>query len=280
MLALLDLDIVVYRAGFGSEKTIYTIEQLCNGEWLPMRELEMGTTRPAAKLALKTWQQEMPGEYRLSTEIRPLPTEYAEAVTNNIIVEALEAVNTTRFRGFLTANDGTNFRFRVAKTKPYKGNRKTFKKPIHYDFIRDLLINNWGATVISGMEADDALSIEQRKHLRFDDDEYICNSVIISIDKDMRQVPGYHFNMKNKTFEFVTPFEGLRNLYTQVLTGDNADNIPGLDGVGKITAAKLLKDATTESQLREIVKKEYLKHGVSNRFEEVYTLCKLLEKAL
>jgi hypothetical protein len=55
---------------------------------------------------------------------------------------------------FLTSNDKSNYRFEVAKTVPYKGNRVA-PKPHHYNTIREYLISRHKAVVIEGKEADD-----------------------------------------------------------------------------------------------------------------------------
>ena len=63
------------------------------------------------------------------------------------------------------------------------------------------------------------------------------------------QVPTWHYNFVKKVKKYVTPEEGLRFFYTQILTGDNADNIPGIYRVGPVKAAKMLADAKTELEL-------------------------------
>ena len=47
----------------------------------------------------------------------------------------------------------------------------------------------------------------------------------------------------------MTPEEGLRFFYKQILMGDSADNIKGMHRVGEVTATKMLADFTTEMQL-------------------------------
>jgi len=49
----------------------------------------------------------------------------------------------------------------------------------------------------------------------------------------------------------------LYTFYTQVLTGDRVDNIPGLHGIGPKKAEKILKGCKTEDQLYEAVLKAY-----------------------
>src|SRR5690606_25139685 len=65
-------------------------------------------------------------------------------------------------------------------------------------------------------------------------------TVCVSIDKDLRNTPGYHFNLdKSEEPELVTLEEANRGFYQQLLKGDKTvDNIPGCEGLSKITATK------------------------------------------
>ena len=140
---------------------------------------------------------------------------------------------------FLTGKQ--NYRHDIAVTAPYKGNRKDVKKPKHLPLLREYLQVAWGASVSDGQEADDDIAIRATA-LK---DE--C--VIVSIDKDFQQVPGWHYNFVKKVKSYVSPEEGLRFFYKQILTGDNADNIKGLHRVGDVRATKMLADAKTEMEL-------------------------------
>lgn len=140
---------------------------------------------------------------------------------------------------FLTGKE--NFRFDVAKTIPYKGNRKDTKKPKHLPLLRDYLVKAWGASVSEGQEADDDIAIRAT--------ELGEECIMVSIDKDFMQVPGWHYNFLKKEKTFVTEEDGLRFFYTQILTGDAADNIQGIKGVGPVRAKKILKDAQSAYQL-------------------------------
>lgn len=140
---------------------------------------------------------------------------------------------------FLTGD--TNFRHAVAVTAPYKGNRKDVRKPKHLPLLRDYLVKAWGATISDGQEADDEIAIRAT--------ELGSECIIVSIDKDFMQVPGWHYNFIKREKKFVTEEEGLRFFYKQILTGDNADNIKGIKGVGPVRAEKMLKDASTPYQL-------------------------------
>lgn len=140
---------------------------------------------------------------------------------------------------FLTGKN--NFRHEIAVTAPYKGNRKDNKKPKHLPLLREYLQMAWGAVVSNGEEADDVIAIRAT--------ELGDDSIIVSTDKDFNQVPGWHYNFVKKVKSYVTPEEGLRFFYRQILTGDAADNIKGLFRVGDVKATKMLAGAKTEVEL-------------------------------
>lgn len=126
-----------------------------------------------------------------------------------------------------------NFRNDVAVTAPYKGNR-TADKPIHYHLLRNYLETAWGASVSDGIEADDVLAIRAT--------ELGNNSIIVTLDKDLDQVVGWHYNFVKKIKYYVEKDEGLLNFYKQFLVGDSVDNIIGAKGIGAKKAEKLLAD--------------------------------------
>jgi 5'-3' exonuclease len=140
----------------------------------------------------------------------------------------------------------TNFRYETAVTHPYKGNRKSLEKPAHYKALREKLIA-LGATVSENQEADDDVAIASTQY----------NGWIVHVDKDLNQLPGWHYNPTKGEEYYVTEEEGLRAFYTQLLTGDRIDNIVGLYGVGPVKAAKLLKDCKEEQSLFKAVVAAY-----------------------
>lgn len=149
--------------------------------------------------------------------------------------------------GYLTGTN--NFRYEIAKTAPYKGNR-VLPKPYHYQLLREYMERAWGFEVIDGMEADDAIGIEAYRH---EPEE----TIIVSIDKDLNMIRGHHYNFVKEEKYFVTEEEAIRNFYLQILTGDKIDNIVGLQGIGPVKSKKLLKDCNTEQEMYEAVLKAY-----------------------
>ena len=135
-----------------------------------------------------------------------------------------------------------NFREDLAVTAPYKGNRKQ-EKPKHYQAIRNRLVTLWKAFMVEGMEADDMLAIRQHE---------LPESIIVTLDKDLDQVTGWHYNFVKKNKYWIDHEEGTFLLYKQFLTGDSVDNIIGVKGIGNVKAGKLLKDKT-EAEMWEVV---------------------------
>jgi len=177
----------------------------------------------------------------------------ARVLTDSILQIAIETVvgwpyEQDDYQVYLTCS-GYQFRHDIAKTHVYKGHRKSKEKPVHLQYIRDYMISDWQAVVSVEQEADDCLAIEATQL------DHDCT--IVSVDKDMLQVPCWHHNPVKGTMTKVTPDEGIKSFYTQILTGDTADNIVGLQGIGPKKAEKLLDGADTEDDLWDAVLKAY-----------------------
>jgi DNA polymerase-1 len=63
---------------------------------------------------------------------------------------------------------------------------------------------------------------------------------ICSIDKDMQQIPGAHYNWNTGKKFVVTKEDADWSFYMQILTGDPGDGYTGIPGIGKVKAAKIL----------------------------------------
>ena len=142
-----------------------------------------------------------------------------------------------------------NFRHDIAKSHVYKGNRKSVQKPRHLQTARDHMESKYKAIISKGEEADDLIAMEAAK-LNY-------KACVASIDKDMLQIPCWHFNIVRGDYLKVEPFGGIKFFYKQILTGDRADNIVGLFRVGEVKASKILDGAETEEELWDRVIKAY-----------------------
>lgn len=161
-----------------------------------------------------------------------------------------------------------NFREQVATIQPYKGNRDPNNKPRDYLDMRRYMEEHFGAIVVDGMEADDAIGIEQFKNK----DKSTC---IVSIDKDLDMIPGWHYNFVKRRGYYVTFEEAGLSFWRQCLTGDRTDNVPGIFGFGTKTAGRYipadmpLSDA--ESTVRRIYQTKFGDDGTT-RLQEVMKL--------
>lgn len=174
---------------------------------------------------------------------------------NSLLHTICTEFNTIDYSIYLTGSD--NFRFKVYPE--YKANRIGIPKPRHLEDVRQFLIKEYGAIVSEGCEADDLMAINQTD-----------KTIIVSLDKDMLQVPGCHYSwhieggppekrwVKEAVFQEVRELQGLKHFYTQMLTGDTSDNIKGAKGVGKVKAAMMLAaEELTEDDMFEIVRNQY-----------------------
>lgn len=175
----------------------------------------------------------------------------------------LEKSGSDTYQIFLTGEG--NFRKRLATILPYKGHRPT-DKGRWWKVIRHHLIHNWKAEVVDGIEADDAMSIEQYAENAVNLENGECmggSTVICSRDKDLNMVPGYHYGWeaglcKEKPVWFQDDLGGLKLFYQQMLTGDKTDNILGLFRVGaKAECVKRIAKMDNELDMYVSVFKEY-----------------------
>ena len=163
-------------------------------------------------------------------------------------------INSCGDEGIIYLTDsGSNFRIDEASSAfPYKGHRKDAEKPKHLEAIRQYMIDKYDAKLQVGQEADDALAIGAVQH----------GHGIATIDKDLDGVPGYHYNWKHERTYYVTEVEADRFFYTQLLTGDATDNIPGLfKRTGAKAMAKIkapLEELEKPAEMYQYVKQVYM----------------------
>lgn len=186
---------------------------------------------------------------------------------DNMILDILNGTNSDKYVGCFTI--GKCFRYDIYPA--YKGNRKGLEKPAFFNELRDYLINKWEFISHPKLEADDIISIIARQHQ---------DAVICSVDKDMHQIPGLHYNPKTKQFKDITVEEANQLLWEQVIKGDSTDNIKGIPGKGPKYVETLFKDVEN-SELHLTAFGAYVKElGIYKGVQEFYlnyNLVKLLE---
>ena len=177
--------------------------------------------------------------YRVGFAAEDEPEKIAIARTATFLETMLwEDLETDTYQGYITGPK--NFRYEIAVTAPYKGNRIA-AKPKHLPLIRDYLVSAWDFKISEGEEADDCIAID-----------HVANnyeSIIASIDKDFMQLKGKHWNFVKREMTEVTEEEALINFYMQVLTGDRTDNIIGIKGIGPIKAKQRLAGCQSAAEM-------------------------------
>ena len=241
----MDADILLYKIGFASQSSVYHV-------WFEGHEgdpLIFTDKRELNKFCKGL-------DYEYHKFIIPEPFISCKLTVDKAIESFKEKFKTKDIRLFLTGKG--NFREEIATILPYKGNRDSSSKPVHYEAIKTYLINRYKAEVQEGQEADDALGIEQYSY-----QSKGKLSVIVTIDKDLDMITGWHYNPdKDKLYE-INYLEGMRWFYKQCLMGDSVDNIPGIKGIGKVKAGKLI------DPLDDVVD---MYRTVLDKYEDVY-LC-------
>ena len=124
-------------------------------------------------------------------------------------------------------SDSVNFRKKILPE--YKGHRNR-KKPCGYRRVIKQLKTEFEVIIMPQVEADDAMGIYATQH---------PGNIIVSPDKDMRQIPGELYNLDEKFT--VTRREGATWHLIQTLSGDQTDGYGGVPGIGVKRAATLFE---------------------------------------
>lgn len=251
---LIDGDPLVYSCGFAAERT----NRILN--WL---EIHPGEEEPEVVEKFATlhygWRRDAfielynlhPDEFVEHLQVIPQPLPNALHILGDTIrrvqlacegFAAEVGLTVGQTRVFLTGKP--NYRDTVATIRGYKANRKDARRPYWYKELRRYMVERWDAEVTQGYEADDALSM-----IQWNTDHENPSTILCTIDKDLKMVPGLHYNYGTKKEAYIGWDDALLAFWRQLLAGDPTDNIPGLWKVGEKTAAKLLPRYTNAAQM-------------------------------
>ena len=274
MKALVDGDIILYRCGFAAQSRIYNLS-------IPLFQGEIPKFK--YKKDMMDWLNEHgreKSEYDVTVDTVIEPVENALNNVKTVLTE-IKSYLSKRFGEIeleIFLSGSTNFRDNLATIKIYKGNRDPLHKPHWYDEIKEYLKSVWDAQEVENLEADDILADLQESVPSSED------SCIISTDKDLDQIAGWHYNwVKDQLYE-VSVEQAIHNKYVQILTGDSTDNIEGIPGVGPVGAEKCLEWCETVDDYEQSVSQEYehfftqTKKGVEKCNEYCMTWDEILEE--
>jgi DNA polymerase I len=170
------------------------------------------------------WTPEL---WTLHSELPPSTAHFDERI--NMLKEKLEADKVV-----LALSDYTKpWRQKIMPT--YKANRKATRKPVVFGPLREYAHETYDTYQKPGLEGDDVLGI-LLTHPKLIPGE----KILVSLDKDMRTLPGEHYNFQKDVRFTVTPAHADLYHMRQTLTGDTTDGYPGCPGVGPVSADKVL----------------------------------------
>lgn len=248
MHVLIDSDSIIFRCGFAVEHKKH--------KFFIKGEEHLGPFQ------VYSYKRDIPKEFLDDPELN-----YQEEVEIEPLQNALHLVK-QELEGIISATSADsysvyikgkgNFREAISVTRVYKGNRDVTHRPKYEKEIREYLKEYWNAEEVDGMEVDDKCAIEQIVYGNILESDNISPTIIASIDKDMDQVPGWHYNFMRKEKYWINEDQATRNFYIQLLSGDPSDNIQGIKGLGGTGATKLVSDCKTERDYFKVCQQAYL----------------------
>ena len=290
MLALIDADGLIFSCGFAAEKMVYELREVKDGEHIILQTWPKKKDIPDTLLGVNSEIECIfdrddfavyEGKQYITRRRNLEPLENALHLVKSKMLDILKETQADDFKVYIKGIG--NFRDDLAVTRKYKGNRDLTHRPTYEDDIRRYLKNVWQAEEVDGMEADDKVAMLQWPNSPLCNEAFKIHpfTIICSCDKDLLQVPGWHYNYNKKEKQFVTELEGWRNFYESLLSGDPADNIEGVEGIGKIGARKKLADCKTAKEMFEVVYdcySEVYQEKASERLSEMANLVYLIRE--
>lgn len=184
--------------------------------------------------------------YRTAAATKGLRLDLAKKTLDSTIMQIADRLKCRD--GIFFLSGAKQYRRQMSSTsngEVYKGNRKTDPPP-YRQALNDYLVSDYDAVVLDGIEADDGMGIMQCYALDRYRDMHTC---IVTNDKDLDQIPGWHYNYPKKNLYWVTQAQADHFLQVQLITGDVADNVHGIRGMGPKKAEKYI---TTGADIKDL----------------------------
>jgi len=156
-------------------------------------------------------------------------------------------------------SDKNNFRKTVYPD--YKSNREGIHRPILLKKLREFVEDKYSCRSDKFLEADDLLGI-----LATDPAEE--ESIIVTIDKDLYQIPVDVYNFVDNTTSKASERDGQHLHFMQTLTGDTVDGYKGCPGVGPKAAVDILNNPTLCESYEHEFKRGPRKGEVETRWQQ------------
>lgn len=270
-----DYDPLLYSAGsVGEKRSIKVIHRQSGDEYeFDTRTAFWGHWKKKAGGWLAEYnapksegKRRKPEEFDIIDVQEPEPIAQCIHTLKRLIAGVYEVSGAKRYYGY--SGKGTVFREDISTILKYKGNRDSALRPVHLDELKDYLVKHQACKIITGIEADDACSIDSYlayqkwKKSKSDDDKLI----LAYVDKDYLQCAAHLLHADK--LDGIDSYEGFGKLflnekgevkgrgrmwlYQQVLDGDDSDNYFANSASTMKWASKsaydLLKDCNTDQE--------------------------------
>ena len=146
--------------------------------------------------------------------------------------------------------------FRRVLNPDYKANRSKSRLPIILRQVKQWIIEELDGQMWANLEADDIISILAT------DKEMDEETIIISIDKDFKSVPGIFYDYNKGEYHQPSEEEADNYHLVQTIAGDHTDGYSGVPGIGVTRAERLLQ---SDGYTWETVVKSYEKAGLTEQ---------------
>lgn len=163
----------------------------------------------------------------------------------------LEATEADDFLMCLSTESNEGFRVQVLPT--YKGNRSKTRPPMLRAFLKQYVLDNYKTYLKPTLEGDDILGILMTHPTLIKGEKVCC-----TLDKDLKTIPGQHYDFGKRLHFTVTPEEAHFYHMQQALSGDTTDGYSGCPSIGTETAIEYLS-----SGLKEVPYEHVLKSGAN-----------------
>ncbi len=180
--------------------------------------------------------------------------EEAKVIIEDTLASLLSGFKTKHYRIAMT--DSVNWRHTVFPK--YKANRKGKERPVCLREARAYLAANHPSMQRPTLEADDILGILATSTKII---QHPGEKIIVSVDKDMKGIPGLFYDMGAKEVYETSEAEADRFHMYQTLIGDTADGYPGCPKVGPVKAERILEQGGSYAEWWPLVVAAYEKAG-------------------
>jgi hypothetical protein len=196
------------------------------GGWLA----EYNTGRTSPRLA---------SEFDYTDIQEPEPIEFCMKTLKEMIERVKEYVGASWYYGY--SGKGKSFREDVSTVMMYKGNRLNAIRPVHLDDLKHYLVRMHNCKIVTGIEADDAVSMDAHSAYRKWEKSGSTEDLLVTaaVDKDYFQCAAHllhpnelgtidsdsgGFGWLKENADGDVKGRGRMWLYWQIISGDDADN--------------------------------------------------------